>query len=66
MQRRGGSGQPAKGQSANRPEARETSTAQVATADLREQVAALTRDLGGVARHLQFTGPAWPGFPSDA
>ena len=45
MQRRGGSGQPAKGQSANRPEARETSTAQVATADLREQVAALTREL---------------------
>ena len=45
MQRRGGSGQPVKGQSANRPKARKAPTAQVSTADLQEQVAALTREL---------------------
>ena len=45
MQRRGSSGQPVKGQSANRPKARNAPTAQVATADLQEQVATLTRDL---------------------
>ena len=45
MQRRGASGQPAKGQSANRPKARNTPTAQVSPADLQEQVAALTREL---------------------
>ncbi|MGA7066219.1 MAG: GAF domain-containing protein, partial [Pseudolabrys sp.] len=45
MQRRGGSGQPVKGQSANRPKARNAPTAQVATGDLQEQVAALTREL---------------------
>ena len=38
MQRRGGSGQPVKGQSANRPKARNALTAQVATADLQEQL----------------------------
>jgi hypothetical protein len=38
MQRRGGSGQPAKGQSANRPKARNTPTAQVETPDLQEQL----------------------------
>ena len=38
MQRRGGSGQPMKGQSANRPEARNAPTAQVSTADLQEQL----------------------------
>ena len=45
MQRRGGSGQPVKGQSANRPKARNAPTAQVSTADLQEQVAALTHEL---------------------
>ena len=45
MQRRGGSEQPVKGQSANRPKARKAPTAQVSTADLQEQVAALTREL---------------------
>ena len=45
MQRRGGSGQPVKGQSTNRPKARNAPTAQVSAADLQEQVAALTREL---------------------
>ena len=44
MQRRGGSGQPVKGQSANRPKARNAPTAPVSTADLQEQVAVLTRE----------------------
>ena len=45
MQRRGGSGQPVKGQSANRPKARNAPTAHVSPADLQEQVAALTHEL---------------------
>jgi hypothetical protein len=45
MQRRGEGGQPVKGQSANRPKARNAPTAQVSTNDLQEQVAALTREL---------------------
>ena len=44
MQRRGGSGQPVKGQSANRPKARKAPTAQVSTADLQEQLDRLTRE----------------------
>jgi class 3 adenylate cyclase len=44
MQRRGGSGQPVKGQSTNRPKARNAPTEQVSAADLQEQVAALTRE----------------------
>ena len=38
MQRRGGSGQPVKGQSANRPKARNAPTADVSNADLQEQL----------------------------
>ena len=38
MQRHGGSGQPVKGQSANRPKASNAPTAQVSTADLQEQL----------------------------
>ena len=45
MQRRGGSEQPVKGQSANGPKARNAPTAQVATADLQKQVDTLTREL---------------------
>ena len=45
MQRRGGSEQPVKGQSANRPEARNAPTAQVSTADLQEQLDRRTREL---------------------
>ena len=45
MQRRGGSGQPVKGQSANRPEARNAPTAQVSTPDLQEQLDRRTREL---------------------
>ena len=45
MQRRGGSGQPVKGQSVNRPKARNAPTAHVSPADLQEQVAALTHEL---------------------
>ena len=45
MQRRGGSGQPVKGQSVNRPKARKAPTALESTADLQEQVAALTHEL---------------------
>ena len=44
MQRRGGSEQPVKGQSANRPEARNAPTAQVSTADLQEQLDRRTRE----------------------
>ena len=44
MQRRG-SGQPVKGQSANRPKARNAPTAQVSGADLQKQVDTLTREL---------------------
>jgi two-component system, NtrC family, sensor kinase len=44
MQRRGSSGQPVKGQSANRPKARNAPTAPVSTADLQEQLDHRTRD----------------------
>jgi GAF domain-containing protein len=44
MQRHGGSGQPVKGQSANRPKARNAPTAQVSTADLQEQLDRRTRE----------------------
>ena len=43
MQRHGGSEQPVKGQSANRPEARNAPTAQVSTADLQKQLDLRTR-----------------------
>jgi hypothetical protein len=55
MQRRGSSGQPAKGQSANRPKARNAPTAQVAPADLQEQVAALTRERDEALEQLAAT-----------
>ena len=45
MQRRGESGQRVKGRRTPRPKAHKTPTARVATADLQEQVAALTREL---------------------
>ena len=45
MQRRGGSGQPVKGQSANRPKAQKAPIAQVSTADLQEQLDRRTREL---------------------
>ena len=46
MQRHGGSEQPVKGQSANRPEARNAPTAQVSTAaNLQEQLDGRTREL---------------------
>ena len=45
MQRRGSSGQPVKGQSANKPKARNAPTAQVATGDLQEQLDQRTREL---------------------
>jgi GAF domain-containing protein len=44
MQRRGGSGQPVKGQSANRPKARKAPTAQESTPDLQEQLDRRTRE----------------------
>ncbi|MFY9756335.1 MAG: histidine kinase, partial [Pseudolabrys sp.] len=44
MQRRGSSGQPVKGQSANRPKARNALTAQVSTADLQEHLDRRTRE----------------------
>ena len=44
MQRRGSSGQPVKGQSANRPKVRNAPTAQVSTADLQEQLDRRTRE----------------------
>ena len=45
MQRRGESKQPTKGQRTSGPEARKAPTARVSTADLQQQVAALTREL---------------------
>src|SRR5262249_58807806 len=45
MQRRGGSGQPVKGQRVARPKAHKAPTAGVSTTELQEQVAALTREL---------------------
>ena len=45
MQRHGGSELPVKGQSANRPEARNAPTAQVSTPDLQEQLHRRTREL---------------------
>ena len=45
MQRRGGSGQPVKGESTNRPKARNVPTAQISTADLQEQLDQRTREL---------------------
>ena len=44
MQRRGESGQPVKGQSANRPKAHNAPTAQVSTADLQEKLDRRTRE----------------------
>src|SRR4029450_11238845 len=45
MQRRGRSGQQVKGRRASRPKTRKAPAARVATTDLQEQVAALTREL---------------------
>src|SRR5215475_11242514 len=45
MQRRGGSGQPVKGQRVARPKAHKAATAGVSTTELQKQVAALTREL---------------------
>src|SRR5262245_2791233 len=45
MQRRGGGGQPTKGQRTSSPKARKAPTVGVPTTDLQEQVAALTRGL---------------------
>ena len=55
MQRRGGSGQPVKGQSANRPKARNAPTAQVSTADLREQLDRRTRERDEALEQLSAT-----------
>ena len=44
MQRRGGSGQPVKGQSANKPKAGNAPTTQVSPADLQEQLDCRTRE----------------------
>jgi GAF domain-containing protein len=56
MQRRGGSGEEVKGQSSNRPKARNAPTAQVSAVDLQEQVAALTRELKEARDHQKATG----------
>ena len=55
MQRRGGSGQPVKGQSANRPKARNAPTAQVSTADLQEQLDHRTRERDEALEQLAAT-----------
>ena len=56
MQRRGGSGQPVKGQSANRPtKARNTPTAQVSPADLQEQLDRRTRERDEALEQLAAT-----------
>ena len=55
MQRRSGSEQPVKGQSANRPEARNASTAQVSTPDLQEQLDRRTRERDEALEQLAAT-----------
>ena len=55
MQRRGGSGQPVKGQSANRPKARNAPTAPVSTADLQEQLDRRTRERDEALERLAAT-----------
>ena len=55
MQRRGSSGQPVKGQSANRPKARNALTAQVSTADLQEQLDRRTRERDEALEQLAAT-----------
>jgi hypothetical protein len=55
MQRRGGSGQPVKGQSAHKPKARNAPTAQVSTADLQEQLDRRTRERDEALEQLAAT-----------
>src|SRR4249919_3174685 len=55
MQRRGSSGQPVKGQSANRPKARNAPTAPVSTADLQEQLDRRTRERDEALERLAAT-----------
>ena len=55
MQRRGGSGQPVKGQNANRPKASNAPTAQVSTADLQEQLDRRTRERDEALEQLAAT-----------
>ena len=55
MQRRSGSGQPVKGQSASRPKARKAPVAQVSTADLQEQLDRRTRERDEALEQLAAT-----------
>ena len=55
MQRRGGSEQPVKGQSANRPEARNAPTAHVSNADLQEQLGRAMRERDEALEQLAAT-----------
>jgi GAF domain-containing protein len=55
MQRRGSSGQPVKGQSANRPKVRNAPTAQVSTTDLQEQLDHRTRERDEALEQLAAT-----------
>src|SRR5262245_52236850 len=55
MQRRSGSGQPTKRQRTSRPKARKAPIAQVSTADLQQQVAALTCELKDAREHQTVT-----------
>ena len=55
MQRRGGSGQPVKGQSANRPKARNTPTTQESGADLQEQLDRRTHERDEALEQLAAT-----------
>ena len=55
MQRRGSSGRPVKGQSANRPKARNAPTAQVSTANLQEQLDRRTRERDEALEQLAAT-----------
>jgi GAF domain-containing protein len=55
MQRRGGSGQPVKGQSANRPKARKAPTAPASTTDLQERLDQRTRERDEALEQLAAT-----------
>jgi hypothetical protein len=55
MQRRGGSGQPVKGQRTLRPKARDAPTAQVSSVDLQEQLDRRTRERDEALEQLAAT-----------
>jgi hypothetical protein len=60
MQRRGGSGQPVKGQRTDTPKARKAPTAQVSAPDLQEQLDRRTRELDEATADSATYPPSFP------